>query len=205
MGDTPLTFEEMTTVICQVEACLNSRPIVPVTSHNQDGLQTLTASHFLIFKPPSSYPSDPRIPENPDLLKKWNLCQSIVHQFWKRWAMEYLNTLQSRTKWQHSKPNLKIDDIVIMKPDTHFTCHWPLAKILETYPGENDIVRVALVKTATGTYKRPVTKLSLLFRPEVNQEPALALPLAVCPGKNPGQPTEAAAEQPHLLTSASSS
>ena len=51
----------MTTITCQVEACMNSRPLLPLTSHSQDGLVTLTASHFLLFRSPSAYPEDPRI------------------------------------------------------------------------------------------------------------------------------------------------
>ena len=39
---------------------------------------------------------------------------------------------------------------------------WPIAKVVETYPGRNGLVRVAAVKTATGTYKRPITKLAVL-------------------------------------------
>ena len=31
-------------------------------SHNQDGLSTLTASHFLLFNAPNAYPEDPRLP-----------------------------------------------------------------------------------------------------------------------------------------------
>ena len=162
MGSTPLSFEEMTTVVCQVEACLNSRPLLPITTHSQDGLQALTAGHFLLFQQPSALPSDPRLPDNPSLLKRWNLCRAIIHQFWKRWTVEYLNTLQSRTKWQH---NLAVEDVVIVRPDTHFTGHWPLARIVQTYPGEDGLVRVVSVKTATGTYKRPVTKISLLSGP----------------------------------------
>ena len=114
------------------------------------------------------------------LLRKWNLCKAIVSQFWKRWTTEYLHTLQSRTKWQHQKPNLQVDDIVIVKPDSHFHCHWPTAKIISTHPGADGIVRVVTLKTASGIYKRPVTKISLLFRPD-HQE-ATPLPRAGCSG-----------------------
>ena len=92
MGKTLYTFEELTTISCQVEACLNSRPLLPLTSHSQDGLTTLTASHFLLYNNPSSYPEDPRIPENPDLLKRWKHCQAVVQHFWQRWSREYLST-----------------------------------------------------------------------------------------------------------------
>ena len=179
-GSTPLTFEEMSTILCQIEACLNSRPLLPATSHNQDGLQTLTSGHFLVYGQPQSLQSDPRMYDDLHLLRKWNLCKAIVSQFWKRWTTEYLHTLQSRTKWQHQKPNLQVDDIVIVKPDSHFHCHWPTAKIISTHPGADGIVRVVTLKTASGIYKRPVTKISLLFRPD-HQE-ATPLPRAGCSG-----------------------
>ena len=180
MGNTLLTFEEMTTVICQVESCMNSRPLLPLTSHSQDGLATLTASHFLLFRSPSSYPEDPRIPDRPDLLKKWNHCQAMVHHFWTRWSKEYLNSLQARTKWQTSKPNLQPEDIVILRPEkSTFSGHWPLGRIIQVFPGQDNLVRVVLVKTSTGTYKRAVTRLSLLFRPSL-QEPQ-PLPPGMCP------------------------
>ena len=186
MGPTLLTYEEMSTVTCQVEACLNSRPLIPMTSHNQDGLSTLTAGHFLMFQVPTAYPEDPRLPEDPSLLTKWNMVQSIVQHFWSRWSKEYLNTLQARTKWQRVKPNLQVDDIVILKEDRTFACHWPLALIIRTYPGEDGLVRTARIKTATGVYKRPVTKLALLHRPqrETQDPPSMALPPGACPGRN---------------------
>ena len=206
IGTTLLSFEELTTISCQVEACMNSRPLLPLTSHNQDGLMTLTASHFLFFQAPAAYPEDPRIPEKPHLLKQWNLCQALVQHFWTRWSKEYLNTLQARTKWQHVKPNLQTDDIVILRPEKHFSCHWPLAKIIETFPGEDGRVRVVKIKTATGIYKRAVTRHSLLFRPDEFQQPQEPpqepLPSGVCSGRNPhlpAQPTEAETAQPFTL------
>ena len=98
MGKTLFTFEELTTIACQVEACLNSRPILPLTSHSQDGLMTLTASLYLLYQTPTSYPEDPRMPENLDLLKRFHQCQAIVQHFWLRWSREYLYSLQARTK-----------------------------------------------------------------------------------------------------------
>ena len=69
MGSLLFTFEELTTISGQLEACLNSWPFTPMTSHNQDGLATLTANHFLTLSSPHSYPVDPRLPEEPRLLK----------------------------------------------------------------------------------------------------------------------------------------
>ena len=41
-----LTFEEMTTVISQIETCLNSRLIVPLNPTNEEVLDVLTSGHF---------------------------------------------------------------------------------------------------------------------------------------------------------------
>ena len=199
LGTTRFTFEELTTISCQVEACLNSRPLLPLTSHSQDGLATLTSGHFLLFRSPTSYPEDPRLPDNPHLLRSWNQCQSMVHHFWRRWSREYLNTLQARTKWQKKQPNLQAEDIVILKPKDHFfNYHWPLARVICTHPGEDGLVRVVTIKTASGIFKRAVTRLSLLFRREQPslQEDSNPLPPAMCPDTTAGQPEAAAAAQP---------
>ena len=54
MGTIIFTYEELETITCQVEACLNSRPLLPLTCHNSDGITPLTAGHFI--KPPYSEP-----------------------------------------------------------------------------------------------------------------------------------------------------
>lgn len=45
--------EELSTVLRQVEACLNSRLLVPSNVHDENGIEYLTPEHFLIGKPVS--------------------------------------------------------------------------------------------------------------------------------------------------------
>ena len=182
----PLTFEEKITVVCQIEACLNSRPILAVTKHNEEGIFTLTSGHFLIGKAIKAYPEQ-HIPEDISLLKRWNLGQAMVQHFWARWSNEYLKSLQTRMKWYKKQPNLETGDVVILKEDQTYACNWPLARILQNFPGRDGLVRVALIKTSSGVYKRPVAKLALLHRPnQQSQEiPEGTLPRGVCLDKNP--------------------
>ena len=172
MGTTRFTFEELTTIICRIEACLNSRPLIPMTSHNPDGLVTLTAGHFLTSKSPSSYPEDPAPLNNLQLLKKWSLCQAVVQQFWTRWSKEYLNSLQARTKWQSATPNLQAEDVVAIKPQGKFIpCHWPLGRITRTLPGKDGRVRVVELQTPTGLLQRAITQVALIYRPGEEEQP----------------------------------
>ena len=60
VGNVKLTFEELTTMLTQIEACLNSRPLVAMPNDN-DGVKPLTPGHFLIGHPLESLP-DPSFP-----------------------------------------------------------------------------------------------------------------------------------------------
>ncbi|UYV62920.1 hypothetical protein LAZ67_2002452 [Cordylochernes scorpioides] len=92
-----LTFEELSTLTTQIEACLNSRPICPLSSDSDD-FNPLTPGHFLIGRPltalPESYDDD--VPIN--YLDRWSLNKKLKDVFWKRWNREYLNNLQQRLK-----------------------------------------------------------------------------------------------------------
>jgi len=47
IGDTLLTYEEFTTLLIQIEAILNSRPLTPCTDDPED-LNVLTPGHFIM-------------------------------------------------------------------------------------------------------------------------------------------------------------
>ncbi len=93
IGDLKLTFEELVTVLTQIEACLNSRPLTPLPS-DEEGLEALTSGHFLVGRPLESLPEPSFSYRSMSLLRRWNLRQTLVRQFWKRWSSEYLVTLQ---------------------------------------------------------------------------------------------------------------
>ena len=189
MGTIIFTYEELETITCQVEACLNSRPLLPLTCHNSDGIEPLTPGHFIHLKALNAYPMEP------NLLKRWNQCQTVVHHFWDRWSQEYLHTLQPRTKWQQTKPNLEIGDVVLFKPKDSFACRWPIARVMETYPGEDGLVRTILIKPPySEPRKRPVTKLSLVFRE--NELLPQATPNLASPGSMSSQEAPIPEQQP---------
>ena len=186
IGEQSLTFEEMNTVVVQIEACLNSRPLLEQQSHNTDGIQPITPAHLLIGKALKAYPEQELDPKT-TCRGRWILCQSIVQSFWKRWSQEYLTLLQRRNKWTKTQPNLAVGDLVLMRDSSYFTTHWGMARVTKTFPGDDGLVRAVDViackvnlppkktkkpihhsemKVKTTTLRRPVAKLALLLRNE---------------------------------------
>jgi len=82
MGAHIFTYEEFTTVLCRVEAILNSLPLTPESSDPHD-LESITPGHFLICQPLLALP--PRSSEFPacSLTDRWKLleyCHQTSHQ-----------------------------------------------------------------------------------------------------------------------------
>lgn len=156
-----LHFEQLATVLKKIEAILNSRPMLALSDDVQDRL-ALTPGDILTGAPILATP-EPNLTEIPiNRLKQWRLTQRFAQEFWQRWHTEYLNTLQQRHKWQKKQTNLKIGDIVLIKEENYPPTHWPLARVIGVYPGQDNLVRVVSLKTKKGILKRAVQKLCLL-------------------------------------------
>ncbi|GFW23031.1 integrase catalytic domain-containing protein [Trichonephila clavipes] len=161
MGNLRFTYEEFLTILNQIEGVLNSRPLYPLSCDPGD-FDALTPGHFLVGRPITAI-AEPSLTEVSDnRLKVWQKQTKIVQHIWKRWSNNYLSTLQNRNKWYFEKNNVKIHDMVILKEDNLPVCNWPLGRILEVYHGKDNKIRVVLVKTKNGIFKRPITKLCIL-------------------------------------------
>lgn len=82
--------------------------------------------------------------------------------FWFRWNTEYLHSLQQKVKWNSPSTPLKEGAVVIIKALNLPPLSWKIARIQKLFKGSDGIARVAEVRTANGTYTRPVNKLCLL-------------------------------------------
>ena len=165
VGDSILTYEEFATLLCQVEACLNSRPLVPLSEDASDVL-VLTPAHFLIGEP-SFLIAEPRNTDEvvPPLLR-WRRTQQFVQRFWDCWSSDYLQQLQKRVKWKETLPSLKVDDVVLIRREATDPTRWPLARVIHVFPGSDGLTRVVAVRTATTTLRRPINKIVKLFNAE---------------------------------------
>lgn len=164
-----LDDEGLTTLFCEVEYIVNSRPITKV-SNDPDDLEPLSPNHLLLMRAEPSLP--PGIFTGDDIYakRKWKQVQYLADVFWRRWVREYLPTLQRRQKWQKPTRNFAVNDIVLVIDDKLPRCSWPLGRITEVYQSTRDgCVRSVTVKTKTSVLDRPVTKLVLLEAVEVSE------------------------------------
>ncbi|GFW64709.1 integrase catalytic domain-containing protein [Trichonephila clavipes] len=153
-----MNFEELTTLVTQIEAVLNSRPLSPLFSDPND-LNPLTPGHFLTNCAISSFPEPYTASDILSNHSRWKLIQSF-DKFWNRWSTESL----TRAKWSVQNPNL-MENQLLQDPNTK-PLDWPMGRILEAFPGSDGLARVVNVKTSTGILKRAITKVVPLPIPD---------------------------------------
>ncbi|XP_060522793.1 uncharacterized protein LOC132699841 [Cylas formicarius] len=157
IGEQLLTYEEFYTVLTQVEAVLNSRPLCAMSSDPND-LSSLTPGHFLSLAL-SAIPDHDLTCVPMNRLDRWQLLTKMHQSFWKRWHMEYLHSLQQRAKWDKDTTLITPGTLVVLKEDNLPPLQWRLGRIDSIHPGADGVPRVVTVRTQTGLIKRPVIKV----------------------------------------------
>ncbi|KAJ0169142.1 hypothetical protein K1T71_013713 [Dendrolimus kikuchii] len=158
LGNCNLTFEELSTLLVQVEAILNSRPLTPLSS-DPDDCTPLTPGHFLIGRPLTSLPQPDYQNYSISHLTRFQRIEQLRQHFWTRWSKEFVAELQQRVKWRSCKDSLKLDSLVVVKDENLPPLKWKLGRVVAVHPGSDGIVRVADIKTATGVIRRAFNRI----------------------------------------------
>ncbi|XP_030828101.1 uncharacterized protein LOC115919169 [Strongylocentrotus purpuratus] len=153
--------ETLTTLMTEVEAILNARPLTQLSLDPRDE-EPLTPNHLLLLRKNPSLPPGTFTKEDSYLQRRWRQVQFLANQFWKRWIKEYLPLLQQRQKWTRVERNFQTDDLVLVADDSSPRGKWPLGKVTATYPDRHGRVRQVEVRVGSKYYKRPISKLCLL-------------------------------------------
>ena len=187
LGKALLIYTEMYTVLTEVEAIINARPLTFVGDDIRDQ-EPITPAHLAIGRSLRSLPVPTDIPEeDTGLLKRYLYRQKLVGHFWRRWQDEYLQQLSIRPKWNQEEPPLKVGDIVLVSEDKTPRGKWPLARVIGTFPGRDNVIRTVKLQTSKGQLKRPIQrccKLELVEHGDVN--PTIIAPDVVLPAGDQG-------------------
>ena len=110
LGSSQLTHELQVTLMSEVAAIVNSRPITAIPSdiyepHPLSPAMLLTQKTRPLGPLPGSFTAR-------DLYarQRWRKVQFLADQFWTRWKREYVNNLQARKKWTQKRRNLAVGD-----------------------------------------------------------------------------------------------
>ena len=157
-----LNDESFRTLLVEVEAIINSRPLTTDGLNDPDALplspiNLLTMKSKVICPPPGSFQKE-------DLYcqRRWRRVQHLSNEFWSKWRKEYLQQLQSRTKWTSQQRNMTVGDVVIVKDDNASRNVWKLGVVTEVHPSADGDVRSVSIRQNGSIYQRPVNKLVLL-------------------------------------------
>jgi hypothetical protein len=159
--DTPVHIEELSTFIIQVEAMLNSRPLIPMSSDPSD-LQAITPGHFLIGEPLVSIPEPFIEDQNVHPVMRLNFIQEKHRHFWKTWRNEYLSELQKRLKWKSENDNIVLGSLVLLADDNIHPQKWPMGRVVALHPGADGRTRAVTIKTQSGETSRAIAKIAPL-------------------------------------------
>lgn len=146
----------MTTTLTQIEACLNSRPIMALTQDPED--YVLTPGHFLVHGPLLTHPEPSLLDIGDNRLSRWQYSQKLYQQFWRQWSDEYLSSLQQRTKWVLEQRNAQEGDIVLIREENLPPTRWLKGRIIKVHRGADGLVRVADIKTEKSIFRRAVSQ-----------------------------------------------
>lgn len=158
MSEILLSYEEFNTLLTEVEACVNSRPLCDNSAAAGD-VEVLTPRHFIVGEPLKSIPEPEGQGFRGNLRQRWQAISAMRQHFWRRWRDEYLVNLQRRTKWLRPSRNIEEGDVVAVFNKPTPPTKWTLARVIKCHPGADGRVRVVTLKTPHGELVRPIVKL----------------------------------------------
>jgi hypothetical protein len=172
LGKAFVTFEELQTILCDIEVAVNNRPLAYVSEDDLD--EALTPFHLMYGRGVSTGKQFRSVDcvaiSSLDSCKQrlWHL-RKVLNDFWKRFRTNYLNELRQTNLYRKVKSNndnnITVDDVVLIKDDKPAPrTQWRIGRVLELVRGRDGQVRGARLKVLSKAGKqssvhRPVQRL----------------------------------------------
>ena len=158
-----LDDDGLCTLLTEVEAMINSRPLTDVSTKSDDPLP-LTPNHLLKMDPSIGLPPTLTALSDVYARERYRVVQYVADEFWRRWVEEYPRTLFTRRKWNERRENIALGDIVLIVDTFLPRGQWPMGRVVKLYPDSCGVVRIVDVKSATGILRRPISKLCVIAK-----------------------------------------
>ena len=208
-----VSFDELQTLLCEIQALVNNRPLTYVSESRDEECLTpnrLLYGRNIVIAPPLNELVDDEIPykENIDLRLQYSRLSSVLRKYETIWCNDYLVSLRERHYSNASSKtvtSLKVDDIVLVNLDERHRSLWPLGKIIRLIQDRDGNIRSVEVLVNGSYYERSITKLvpvevtnpergELEKREMTNNAPLTVLPPVPIPPV-PSRPRRKAADE----------
>ena len=203
LGRARINLIALQTLVTEVEAVLNDRPLTYVTSEVTD-VEPLTPAHLMYGRKITSLPypllegdeiEDPDFMNKSEMTKRMKMQALKLQHFESRWKREYLTYLREFHKSTgNNDQSVRVGDVVLVQSDNS-RVQWRMAVIESLIKGSDGLVRAVNIRTSNGRTNRPITKLYPL---EITATTKKADPSAVKTiddAKIPKRPKRKAAQQ----------
>ena len=148
LGRAFITQAQLETIVVEIEAMLNNRPLTYVLSDLLDP-EPLTPADMLYGRRIQSIPyhledpedlSDPTFTTSKDIRKSVDKQKHLIQQFWQRWKREYLTSLREVHKASgNNQQVIRKGDVVIVH-DEKPRIQWKLAVVEKLIEGRDGLV-----------------------------------------------------------------
>lgn len=156
MGDEAFDYESFTRLLIKIEADLNSRPLLTLSSDPTD-IRVLTPGHFIVGRPMNERATRRFLPTD-TIQNAHNRVQRARQHFWNEWYMHYLDQLHTRPVNFRTHHQYEVGQAILLREKNVKPRHWKIGCIIATYPSKKDgvirNVRVRLLDTSE--YERHV-------------------------------------------------
>ena len=174
IGQSRFSFDELHTVIVEIERILNSRPISYLNADDVE--EPLTPSHLLVGRRILNLPDNLTHYEeagdnefevtNEVLQRRAKHLSNVLNHFWRRWSKEYLLELRDAHRQKHStstSTTVKVGDVLVHDQD-HPRGFWKMAKVQKLIIGRDGQTHGAVLKVVDkngrhSTLQRPVQRI----------------------------------------------
>ena len=162
MKDRTTTDETLLTLMSEVEAFLNARPLRHISVDPADP-EPITPNHFLLGRAAPHIPPDIFVEGEIATRRSWRTAQQLAEDVWRRWLREYVPRLIPREKWTQPVPPVKNNDVALIAEEAAPRGRWTMCRIVQTIAGKDGVIRQADVRLPTGKIlRRQVVKLVIL-------------------------------------------
>ena len=163
LSNAKLNYDELSTVVVEVESMVNSRPLTYLSDEN---MEVLTPYHLLHGRNISvrgqhvvrQYCSNEK---SGKIENRARYVMSLINRYWQRFYKEYTTELRERMQYDKQRretTTISPGEVVIIKEEKVKPMHWKKGVVEEVIIGRDDAIRG--VKLRTTSSKGKVVKIN---------------------------------------------